>query len=193
MLMTSAPKTRRGTMEVPSPASLDSARGASAALDKLPDSTKNTRRRGSMRYDIVPKTGQKKPSRFDKRGWILKKATTAYMGMANWQRRYLRLDGDRLYFYDSDAPKDMLRAKKMIDMRKVKCVCYHYDPNAPMKSQKLGKPFKNDKSRFDIYTPGRIFNIKSEHEDFDNSDEWLALLQKCGAHYNPRYDKRFLN
>lgn len=44
-------------------------------------------------------------------------------------------------------------------------VCWHYDESAPTKSKKLVKGEKNDKSRFDIYTPGRIFNMKSEYED----------------------------
>ena len=30
--------------------------------------------------------------RFEAYGWILKKATSNYMGMANWQRRYLYLE-----------------------------------------------------------------------------------------------------
>ena len=113
---------------------------------------------------------------YDKKGWILKKATSTYMGMANWQRRFIVLKNDRLYFYETDSPKDMLKAKKMIDMKNTKCCCYHYDQFAPIKSQKLGKGIKTDKSRFDIYTPGRVFNLKSEFADYENSDEWLAVL-----------------
>ena len=49
-----------------------------------------------------------------------------------------------------------------------------------------------DKSRFDIYTPGRIFNLKSEDFDTNNSDMWIAILQKCAAFYNSKYDTKFL-
>jgi hypothetical protein len=119
----------------------------------------------TMTHDIAVKPKRNTAGYYDKQGWILKKATTTYMGMANWQRRYLVLKNEKLYLYDGDTPKDLLKAKKTINMRNTKCVCYHYDPNAPIKSQKLDKNEKNDKSRFDIYTPGRIFNLKSENED----------------------------
>ena len=144
-----------------------------------------------MTYDIGVKPTRNSGGYYDKQGWILKKATTTYMGMANWQRRYLVLKNEKLFLYDGDTPKDLLKAKKTINMRNTKCVCYHYDPHAPIKSQKLGKNEKNDKSRFDIYTPGRIFNLKAENEDSFQSDEWLLVLQKCGAHFNPKYDVRF--
>jgi len=50
------------------------------------------------------------------------------MGMANWQKRYLWLKGDKLYFYASNDPKSTdEKAKKVINMKNVKCVCYHYD------------------------------------------------------------------
>ena len=42
---------------------------------------------------------------FEMSGWVLKRATTTYMGMANWQKRYLWLKGDKLYFYASNDPK----------------------------------------------------------------------------------------
>jgi hypothetical protein len=35
---------------------------------------------------------------------------------------------------------------------------------------------KNDLSRFDIYTPGRIFNLKSENENEINSTNWVEIL-----------------
>jgi len=40
---------------------------------------------------------------FEMKGWLLKKATTTYLGMANWQRRYLWLKDDKLYFYDEES------------------------------------------------------------------------------------------
>ena len=57
----------------------------------------------------------------------MKKATSTYMGMANWQRRYLVLKNEKLFMFDSDSPEDMKKFKKCIDMRNTKCVCYHYD------------------------------------------------------------------
>lgn len=126
------------------------------------------------------------------KGWLLKKATTSIMGISNWQRRYIWLKDDKLYFYDGDEAEDLKKAKKMVEMQKVKVVCWHYDERAPNKSKKLEKADQNDKSRFDIYTPGRIFNMKSEYEDEQNSISWLTNLQKCGAYYNPNYDTRFL-
>jgi hypothetical protein len=126
-------------------------------------------------------------------GWVLKRATTTYMGMANWQKRYLWLKDEKLYFYGSDDPKATdEKAKKVINMKNVQCVCYHYDSNAPIKSNKMSRKDKMDKSRFDIYTPGRIFNMKSEFEDSLNSDLWISMLQKCGAHFNSKYDTKFL-
>jgi len=74
----------------------------------------------------------------------------------------------------------------------VEVVCWHYDESAPNRSKKLEKADQNDKSRFDIYTPGRIFNMKSEYEDEQNSNSWLANLQRCGAYYNPKYNFKFL-
>ena len=54
-------------------------------------------------------------------------------------------------------------------MSTVRVVCNHYDDKAPTKSKKLAKGEKNDKSRLDIYAPGRTYNLKSEVEDEANS------------------------
>lgn len=142
---------------------------------------------------IVLKKNKRNDGSFEMRGWILKKASSTYMGMANWQRRYMVLQDDRLFLYDGDSEKDLeQKASKMVLMKNASCVCSHYDPKAPAKSRKLDKKdFDMDKSRFDIYTPGRIFNIKSINQDNQNSDEWINLLQKCGAYYNNKYDMRF--
>ena len=63
-------------------------------------------------------------------------------------------------------------------MKQVSCVCFHYDKNAPIQSRKLTKELSesNDKSRFDVYTAGRVFHLKSEDADSFNSDEWIAIL-----------------
>ena len=138
------------------------------------------------------KSNKKDDGSFEMSGWVLKKATTTYMGMANWQRRFLWLKNEKLFFYDGDdLSATEGKAKKVVNMCNVKCVCYHYDSNAPIKSRKIDKA-NMDKSRFDIYTPGRIFNLKSEDEDSHNSDLWIETLQKCGAYYNSKYDATFL-
>lgn len=45
--------------------------------------------------------------RFEAYGWILKKATSNYMGMANWQRRYLYLEDTQLFLFEGDKEKEM--------------------------------------------------------------------------------------
>lgn len=45
--------------------------------------------------------------RFEAYGWILKKATSNYMGMANWQRRYLYLEDSQLFLFEGDKEKEM--------------------------------------------------------------------------------------
>ena len=126
------------------------------------------------------------------KGWLLKKATTTYLGMANWQRRYLWLKDDKLYFYDEESEVEQQKAKKVISMRTVHAVCNHYDERAPTKSKKLQKGEKNDKSRFDVYAPQRTYNLKSEVQDEDNSHQWLVILQRCAAYYNTDYNTRFI-
>ena len=112
---------------------------------------------------------KKNDGRFEMSGWILKKASTTYLGMSNWQRRYLYLEDDKLFMFEGDKPNEMEKARKMIDMKKIQCVCYHYDKDAPIQSKKIDKAL-NDMSRFDIYSVGRIFNLKSENDDSVNSE-----------------------
>ena len=45
--------------------------------------------------------------RFEAYGWILKKATSNYMGMANWQRRYFYLEDSQLFLFEGDKEKEM--------------------------------------------------------------------------------------
>jgi hypothetical protein len=140
---------------------------------------------------VIVRDNKRNDGKFEMKGWILKKAATTTLGLANWQRRYMYLENDKLYLFEGDSAKEMEKAKKMINMKSVSCVCFHYDPKAPEKSRKLSKEHNQDKSRFDVYTPGRIFNLKSENQDGLNSDEWIGLLQKCAAYYNDKYDMRF--
>jgi len=122
------------------------------------------RKRTLRSKTIVVRDNKKNDGKFEMCGWILKKASSTYMGMTNWQRRYMYLQNDKLFLFEGDTPKEMEKAKKMIQMKNVSCICFHYDPNAPEKSRKLDKKEHNqDKSRFDVYTPGRIFNLKSDY------------------------------
>lgn len=90
-------------------------------------------------WDIPNKPKRNTEGYYDKKGWVLKKASTTYLGMTNWQRRFIHLKNEKLFFFDGDTPADMVRPKKTIDMRHTKCVCYHYDQFAPIKSNKLAK------------------------------------------------------
>lgn len=77
---------------------------------------------------LVMKTNKKDNGNFEMSGWVLKRATTTYMGMANWQKRYIWLKNEKLYFYDGDdLASTEGKAKKVVNMSNVKCVCYHYD------------------------------------------------------------------
>ena len=62
-------------------------------------------------------------------------------------------------------------------MSTVTSVVFHYDQNAPIKSKKLDKKDK-DESRFDIYTPERIFMLKSDENSFFEANEWVTILSK---------------
>ena len=42
-------------------------------------------------------------------------------------------------------------------MKKVQNVAFHYDENAPVKSKKLNNKKEHDESRFDVYTPNRVY------------------------------------
>ena len=44
-----------------------------------------------------------------------------------------------------------------------------------LNSKKIEKAL-NDMSRFDIYTVGRIFHLKSENDDSVNSEKWISML-----------------
>ena len=69
-------------------------------------------------------------------------------------------------------------------MTEVNTVCAHYDRNAPKKSKKLFKDSeKLDRSRFDLYTAGRVYNLKAEGEDEDDSDSWIKALKESIDYY----------
>ena len=89
------------------------------------------------------------------------------------------LKNDQLFLFENDSKESMEKAKKMVNMKNVSCVCEHYDVRAPVKSKKIENE-QIDMSRFDVYTLGRIFYLKSENGDIENSKKWVQHLQDCG-------------
>jgi len=69
----------------------------------------------------------------------------------------------------------------------VKTVSFHYDESAPVKSKKMSKKEK-DESRFDIYTPHRIYMMKTEGNSVIESEWWLRILKDCAKAHNPNYN-----
>lgn len=54
----------------------------------------------------INKLNEKK-GKFEASGWVEKKATGTFMGITNWQRRYLQLEDDKLFMFESDKVKDL--------------------------------------------------------------------------------------
>jgi len=101
-----------------------------------------------------------------------------------WQKRYFVLLKGKLMVYNtpeeykSSNPKEMVPPSKTIDMSHVSNVAFHYSRNAPVKSKKLFSSQFLEESRFDIYTPTRVFMLKSEHNDIKDSSAWVAALKE---------------
>ena len=68
-------------------------------------------------------------------------------------------------------------------MSKVSYVSFHYDTNAPVKSKRLSNKEK-DESRFDIYTPERVFMLHSDGNSLFEANEWVEILEKTAKKYN---------
>lgn len=158
--------------------------------DRNSDQSVNSSRLSRGRSISISANNAKK-GKFTASGWVEKRATATFMGVANWQRRFALLEDQRLYLFEGETPKEMESARKSIDLAKVQCVCFHYDEQAPVKSNRLDNKGV-DNSRFDVYTLGRIYHLRSEKTDEFNSEEWVAILQKAAAHYNPKYNRAFL-
>ena len=71
-------------------------------------------------------------------------------------------------------------------MTKVSAVSLHYDEKAPVKSKKLDNKDK-DESRFDIYTPERVFMLKTEGNSFFEANAWVEILKKAEKKYSKDY------
>jgi hypothetical protein len=64
-------------------------------------------------------------------------------------------------------------------MRHVTSVAFHYSRDAPVKSKKLFKQTNLDASRFDVYTPTRIYMLNTEDNDIEDSSSWVAALKEA--------------
>ena len=82
-------------------------------------------------------------------------------------------------YLKSQSSRDV--GKKTIDMSHATSVNFHYDRDAPVKSKRLfsGLGEQLDKSRFDIYTPTRVFMMKAEDAQVSESVEWVAALSEA--------------
>ena len=69
-------------------------------------------------------------------------------------------------------------------MTNVASVCSHYDTDAPKKSKKLGKTSDLDMSRFDIYMPGRVFQLKACDKDTKDAIAWIRALKESLIFYS---------
>ena len=91
------------------------------------------------------------------------------------------LDNDKLTLYDD---KSKSKPKKVIDMTKVKNVCFHYDESAPKQSKKL-RVKGRDESRFDVYAEKRTFMLRTEEENVWDAEDWVGQLKESMTRYNP--------
>jgi hypothetical protein len=118
-----------------------------------------------------------------KEGLLLKKSSKSRFGVSVWQKRYFVLNGSKLLIYNnanefkSANPKEKTPPSKTIDLGQVTSVAFHYSRDAPVKSKKLFSAKNLEESRFDIYTPTRVFMLKSESNDIRESSRWVAVLR----------------
>jgi len=109
----------------------------------------------------------------EKQGPLLKKSSKSKFGISLWQERYFVLQKGKILIYGTeheylksqikDAENQVL-PRKTIDMSHVTNVCFHYDRDAPRKSKRLFTSKNLEQSRFDIYTPTRVYNLKAPHD-----------------------------
>lgn len=152
------------------------------------DSTSSVESNGdvfdSQSSSIVSK-GSRKKSKKDvkKEGYLLKKKSKTLFGISQYTKRFAVLENEKLVLYEDHSLKS---ARKNIDMSKVKSVCFHYDQNAPVKSKKMSKREK-DESRFDIYTPHRIYMMKTDGNSLIEAESWVRQLKQAAQRFNPSY------
>jgi hypothetical protein len=106
------------------------------------------------------------------------------MGISKWAKRYVVLNNDELILYKDS---DMKEKKTVILLNKVQTVVFHYDENAPVVSKKLRKS-ERDESRFDVYTKGRTFMLKTEGNSIWESEAWVRVLRQAAEFHNPNFN-----
>lgn len=129
---------------------------------------------------------QHKPSlALKKEGFLLKKSSKSRFGVSVWQKRYFVLNGSKLAIYNSLSEfksaneREKMPPSKTIDLGQVTSVAFHYSRDAPVKSKKLFSAKNLEESRFDIYTPTRVFMLKSESNDIRESSRWVTVLKEA--------------
>ena len=130
-----------------------------------------------------------------KEGYLLKKSSKSRFVFTLWQERYFVLTKGKLSIFNSD--QDYLNSlldknkgskkfapSQIIKMSEVNTVCAHYDRDAPKKSKKLFKEAdKLEKGRFDLYTAGRVYNLKAKNDDEEVSGDWIEALKESIDYY----------
>ena len=97
----------------------------------------------------------------------------------SWKKYYIvLLDNGILNFYVDEASKSE-EPKKIIELTKVKTVCFHYDESAPKQSKKVGQK-GNDESRFDVYMTfnNKKYQLKSDDDSLWVSESWLEIIKE---------------
>lgn len=118
-----------------------------------------------------------------KSGYLWKKQAKQFYSA--WDRRFVVLDGSKLLFFEDEKMK---REGKIIDLTKVNFVSFHYDEDAPIKSKRLSNKEK-DESRFDVYTPDRIFMLRSDGNSVFEANAWVETIRKAVKKHSRQYGK----
>lgn len=136
--------------------------------------------------DIALRPARKSPSFLQRKtGYLLKKSSKSTFGVSLWQKRYFVLSQGKLYIYcnqnehRSTNSREIAAPSKTIDMSHVTNVAFHYSRDAPIKSKKLFSSSTLEQSRFDIYTPTRVFMLKSVSNDLEESSQWVAAIREA--------------
>lgn len=80
---------------------------SSKTSDAFANFDETMERRGTDYKAGVVKMCNEESGKFAAAGWIEKRASGTFMGVANWQRRYLVLENDKLFLFEGEKPKEM--------------------------------------------------------------------------------------
>ena len=116
-------------------------------------------------------------------GYLWKKQAKQFYSA--WDRRFVVLDGSAMLFFEDEKKK---REGKVIDLTKANYVSFHYDEDAPIKSKRLSNKEK-DESRFDVYTPDRIFMLRSDGNSVFEANSWVETIQRAAKKHSRQYGK----